>query len=187
MKVKVVSRKAHPAPRGRQRGVTLFVALVLLVMVTLLAVSSFRVSNTNLKVVASMQGRGEAVAAAQAAIEQVLSSAYFAENPQQVFQTPMPVDLNGDGTNEYVVAMNPAPKCLKARPTNPAELDISKPTDRPCFGTALVGQATLASACAETIWEISATTRDAVTSAQTTVRQGVSMRTSVTEALSACK
>ena len=43
--------------RSSQRGVTLFVALVLLVMVTLLAVSSFRVSNTNLKVIASMQGK----------------------------------------------------------------------------------------------------------------------------------
>ena len=185
--MKAVSRKIRSAPRGRQRGVTLFVALVLLVMVTLLAVSSFRVSNTNLKIVASMQGKGESIAAAQVAIEQVLSSAFFAENPQQVFQTPMPVDLNGDGTNEYVVAMNPAPKCLKARQVNPADLDISKPSDRPCFGTALVGQATLASACAETVWEISATTRDTVTSAQTTVRQGVAMRTSATEALSACK
>ena len=51
--------------RSSQRGVTLFVALVLLVMVTLLAVSSFRVSNTNLKVIASMQGKGESLAAAQ--------------------------------------------------------------------------------------------------------------------------
>jgi Tfp pilus assembly protein PilX len=174
--------------KSRQEGVTLFVALVLLVIVTLLAVSSFRVSNTNLKVVASMQGKGESVAAAQAAIENVISTAAFAENPQLVASLPHTVDITGMGDPKFVynVSLNPPPKCLKARPTNPAELDINKPEDRPCFGTALVGQANLATSCAETVWEITAVTTDAVTQAQTTVRQGVSMRTSTTEAQSAC-
>ena len=54
------------------------------VMVTLLAVSSFRASNTNLKVIASMQGRGESAAAAQWAIEQTLSSSLFATDPTGV-------------------------------------------------------------------------------------------------------
>ena len=173
--------------RSSQRGVTLFVALVLLVMVTLLAVSSFRVSNTNLKVIASMQGKGEAQAAAQAAIEKVLSNAAFAEEPQVVAATPIPVDLSGSGKNEYSVRLNPIPTCLKARPTDPAKLDITKAEDRPCFGTALVGQANLATSCAETIWEVTATTTDTVTGAETLVRQGVSMRTSTTEAQSSCK
>ena len=95
--------------RSSQRGVTLFVALVLLVMVTLLAVSSFRVSNTNLKVIASMQGKGEAQAAAQAAIEKVISNAAFAEDPQLVAATPIPVDLSGSGKNEYSVTLAPKP------------------------------------------------------------------------------
>ena len=173
--------------RSSQRGVTLFVALVLLIMVTLLAVSSFRVSNTNLKVIASMQGKGESLAAAQAAIERVISNAAFAMDPQLVAQTPIDVDLTGTGKNEYQVTLNPIPTCLKARPTNPAELDITKPEDRPCFGTALVGQAQLATSCAETIWEITAVTQDTITGAETLVRQGVSMRTSTTEAQSSCK
>jgi hypothetical protein len=174
--------------KSRQRGVTLFVALVLLVMVTLLAVSSFRVSNTNLKVVASMQGKGETVAAAQAAIENVISNAAFAENPTLVASKAIPVDISGTGDPKFVysVSLAPAPRCLKARPTNPAELDIKKPEDRPCFGTALVGQANLATSCAETIWEITAVTKDTVTQAETTVRQGIAMRTSTTEAQSAC-
>jgi Tfp pilus assembly protein PilX len=173
--------------RSSQRGVTLFVALVLLVMVTLLAVSSFRVSNTNLKVIASMQGKGESLAAAQSAIERVISNAAFAMDPQLVAQNPIPIDLTGTGKNEYSVTLNPIPRCLKARPTNPADLDITKIEDRPCFGTALVGQAQLATSCAETIWEITAVTQDTITGAQTMVRQGVSMRTSTTEAQSSCK
>jgi hypothetical protein len=167
--------------------VTLFVALVLLVIVTLLAVSSFRVSNTNLKVVASMQGKGEAIAAAQSAIEDVLSTAAFSTDPAAVAAAPHLVDLTGTGRNEYDVKLTPAPKCLKARPTNPAELDIKKPEDRPCFGTARIGEATFATSCAETIWEITAVAKDTVTSAETLVRQGVAMRTSATEAQSSCK
>ncbi len=172
--------------RSSQRGVTLFVALVLLVMVTLLAVSSFRVSNTNLKVIASMQGKGEAVAAANAALEEIISSAAFAEDPAAVAAAPHIVDLTGTGRDEFDIKLTPVPVCLKARPTNPAELDIAKPADRPCFGSALVGQAQLATSCAETIWEVNAVAKDTVTGAETTVRQGLSMRTSATEALSSC-
>jgi len=186
MKTTIGSRNGIRGARG-QRGITLFVALVMLVMVTLLAVSSFRVSNTNLKVVASMQGKGEATAAAQAAIEQVLSNAAFAADPAAVAAVPIAIDMNGDAKPDYSVTLDPKPVCLKARPTNPAELDISKDTDRPCFGTALIGQANLATSCAETIWEVAAKTKDDLTGAETLVRQGVSMRTSTTEAESSCK
>ena len=55
-----------------------------------------------------------------------------------------------------------------------------------CFGSAIVGQVTTAASCADTIWEITAKAKDNVTSAETTVRQGVSMRVSVTEAISSC-
>ena len=179
------NRKPFKGQRG-QRGITLFVALVMLVMVTLLAVSSFRVSNTNLKVIASTQGKGEATAAAQAAIEQIISSAAFAGDPALIGSTPVNVDLTGDGTIEYVVQMSPKPTCLKSRPTDPSTLDISNPNDRACFGSAIVGQVTTAASCADTIWEVSARAKDNVTSAETVVRQGVSMRVSVTEAISSC-
>jgi len=180
------TNRGKPASRSAQRGVTLFVALVMLVMVTLLAVSSFRVSNTNLKVIASMQGRGESAAAAQWAIEKTLSSSLFASDPTGVAAVPINVDLSGDGSYEYVVNLSPPPTCLKSRPTDPTTLDISNPADRACFGSALVGQVTTAASCADTIWEVTAATKDNVTSASTLVRQGVSMRVSVTEALSSC-
>ena len=77
-----------------QSGLTLFVAMIILVMITLLVVSAFRVSNTNLKIVGAMQGRQEAVASSQAAIEQVLSSKFFTENPTIVANTPIDIDIN---------------------------------------------------------------------------------------------
>ena len=101
-------------------------ATLVLVMVTLLAVSSFRVSNSNLKIISSTQGRGEAMSAAQSAIEQLLSSSVFAGDPTGLGSQPVNVDLTGDGSIEYVVQMNnPPPTCIKSRPTDPTKLDIT--------------------------------------------------------------
>jgi len=169
----------------RQQGMTLLVALVLLVMVTLLALSAFRMSNTNLKVVSSMQGRTESVSAAQAAIEQVISTGAFTVDPTVTAATPVAIDLDGDGVAEYSVTLSPKPTCLRWRETPSSTLDYTNPNDRGCFGSAKYGGST--SSCADTIWEVSATTTDPVTSAQTTVRQGLSMRVDKGEALNTCK
>ena len=167
-----------------QRGLTLFVAMIILVMVTLLVVSAFRVSNTNLKIVASMQGRQEAVASGQAAIEQVLSSSFFTENPAIVAATPIEVDINGDATPDFTVTMA-QPVCLRTAPVvmgNPAtKLQLD------CAGSSRYPGATTPTWCSNTIWEVAATTEDRLTAAKTTVRQGVGMTVEVTNAKSACK
>ena len=167
-----------------QRGMTLFVAMIILVMVTLLVVSGFRVSNTNLKIVSSMQGRQEAVASGQAAIEQVLSSSFFSENPAIVASTPIDVDINGDATPDFTVTMG-TPVCLRTAPVvlsnPPTQLQLD------CAGSSRYPSATTPTWCSNTIWEVTATTTDRLTAAQTTVRQGVGMTVEITNARSACK
>lgn len=182
----MTSRPNAPrTPARRQQGITLFVALIILVMVTLLAVSSFRGSNTNLKVVSSMQGRQEAVASAQAVIENVISLPYFSEEPAIVAATPQTIDINNDGTADYTVTLAPVPSCLRARAAT--ALDAKNPNDRPCIGSARAGAGAIASFCSDTVWEISANTTDRITGAATTVRQGVALRVAATDALTACK
>lgn len=171
--------------RHAQQGITMLVALIMLVMLTLLAVSSFRVSNTNLKVVASAQGQAEATNAVQAAIDQVVSSGNFAADPATVAATPIPVDINNSGTPQYSVTLSPIPKCLKSRPTDVSTLDITNPLDQGCFGSSKIGQPAT-SVCFESIWEISANTTDAVTGSTVTVRQGVSLRQSQTQVQNSC-
>src|SRR5438105_15496337 len=100
----------------RQGGMTLLVAMIILVMITLLAVSAYKVSNTNLKVVGSMQGRQEGQASAQAVIEQVLSSLQFTRAPAAVAATHWGVDINGDGTEDFNVLLSPMPKCIRVAP-----------------------------------------------------------------------
>jgi len=64
-------------PIRRQQGSTLVVALIMLVLLTLFATSSFNTAKTNLMVVGNMQGSVEATNIAQEAIERVISSAQF--------------------------------------------------------------------------------------------------------------
>ncbi len=178
------NRILHSTAR-EQRGVTMLVALIMLVMLTLLAVSSFRVSNSNLKVVASMQGQGEATAAAQTAIDQLVSSGAFALDPTTVAAAPIPIDMNNSGSAEYSVTLSPIPKCLKSRPVDASTLDITNPTDQGCFGSSQINQPAT-SVCFESVWEVTATTTDAVTQAKATVRQGISLRQSQTQVQNSC-
>src|SRR5688572_26041587 len=90
----------------RQRGATLVVGLIMLVLITLLVTSAFTLSNTNSKSVGNMQIRNEAVAAANKAIEQVVSSPFTAAPAAEAID----VDLNNDGTTDYTVAFA-APTC----------------------------------------------------------------------------
>jgi Tfp pilus assembly protein PilX len=166
-----------------QRGLTLFVAMIILVMITLLVVSAFRVSNTNLKIVGSMQGRQEAVASSQAAIEQVLSSKFFTENPAIVAATPIDIDINGDATMDFTVTMA-KPTCVRTAPivmsNPPTQLQLD------CAGSSRFPGATTPTWCSNTIWELEATTTDRLTAAKTSVRQGVGMTVDIINAKSAC-
>ena len=176
--------RTRPFGPARQRGLTMFVAMIILVMVTLLVVSAFRVSNTNLKIVSGMQGRQEALASAQAAIEQVLSDDFFSENPTIVAATPIEVDINGDATGDFTVTMD-MPRCLRTAPVvmgnPPTQLQLD------CAGSSRFPSATTPTWCSNTIWELSATTTDRLTAAKTTVRQGVGMTVEITNAKTACK
>ena len=167
-----------------QSGLTLFVAMIILVMITLLVVSAFRVSNTNLKIVSSMQGRQEAVASANAALEQVMSSGFFAANPEIVAATPIDVDINGDATPDFSVTMA-KPACLRTAPivigTPPTKLQLD------CAGSSRYPGAMTPSWCSNVIWELSATSTDRLTAAKTTVNQGVGMTVEITDAKTACK
>ena len=163
---------------------TLLVAMIILVMITLLAVSAYRVSNTNLKTVNSMQGRQEGQAAAQAVIEQILSSLQFTRAPAGVAAAHWGIDINGDGTEDFDVKATPQPRCVRIAPVVIGA--TPQPADYPCIGSAVLGKAHLSSYCADTIWEITATTTDKLTAATTTIRQGVAVRVGVDDASSSC-
>jgi len=83
--------------------------LIMLVLITLLVTSAFTVSTSGLKSMGNMQIRDEAIAAGNKAIEQVLSSPFTNAPTGEAIN----VDLNNDGTTDYVVTFN-TPICVSA-------------------------------------------------------------------------
>jgi type II secretory pathway component PulK len=63
----------HPTLHRRQSGMVLVVSLLMLVVITVLALSAFEDSTVNLRIVSNTQFRQSAQSAAQAAIEKVLA------------------------------------------------------------------------------------------------------------------
>lgn len=70
-----------------QRGATLLISLIMLVVLTLFAVAGFNLSSVNLKIAGNYQAQKSMEAVAQQAIEQIISSAAAFDNPGAVAAT----------------------------------------------------------------------------------------------------
>lgn len=147
---------SNPVSLRAQRGATLIVGLIMLVLLTLVVTSAFMLSTGNLKAVGNMQFRNEAAAAANKAIEQVLGSDFTkAPGAEQVN-----VDINNDGSTDYVVDVA-KPTCIRASVAAAAAKSSLK---LPAMSTQSYWN---------TVWDIDATVSDAVSGASIRIRQGV--------------
>lgn len=186
----------NAAPR-RQQGATLVVALIFLILMSLFAVSAFRGSSNDLRVVGNMQARQEAIGAAQVAMEKTISSATFSSNPDNVAANPVPVDIDNNGAADYEVRMLPRPKCYRAKAIKTVELDAAVPGDLACMKSGVVttggiedaggGGSAADSLCANTEWNLRAEVTDTRTGAKVAVNQGVAIRVLETDAMNSCK
>jgi Tfp pilus assembly protein PilX len=148
-------------PPSEQRGAVLIVALIMLLLLTAMVMSTFTLSSTNLKSVTNTQLRNEAIAAANAAIEQVMSSS-FTNSPAP---ESIDIDLNNDGAIDYTVQIA-APVCVSASNVSTSALPPSSITLPASFTVA-------GSSYFETIWDLDATVTDVASGASAHVHQGV--------------
>jgi Tfp pilus assembly protein PilX len=165
-----------------QSGMTLVVALVMLVVLTLLVVSAIRFGNINLKIAGNAQVETEATAAAQVALETAVQTMVAATDISAIAAQPTLSVPTGGVT--YTVAVT-KPGCLFTKNVPTADLDASKPADQVCFEATdtdkLVTSAgtltTTPSACKDQQWDVQASVTDTDnTGAKVTVLQGASVR-----------
>jgi type II secretory pathway pseudopilin PulG len=172
-----------------QKGTSLFVGLIMLILLTLLAISAFQSSNTNLKIVGNMQVRQESLSAAQTATEQVISDPAFI-NPT----TPpasRTVTLN---KAPYTVQFTPAPACVSVVDIPSEDLDPTNADDLKCIPSGVTRESGIFSSgaplppsyCSNTRWLVTARVQDPNTSGDTTLQQGVAVRVSKAKALTYC-
>lgn len=142
---------------ARQDGATLIVGLIMLLLFTLMISSTFMLSSTNLKAVGNQQSRSEALAAANMAINLMMSTPFT--NAPVVAPEPVDVDLNNDGTVDYTANIA-LPQCVEASlaaATAPSSVTLP----------------TMTNSTWNTVWEIRASVNDAVSGASALVRSGV--------------
>ena len=173
----------------RQRGVVMFVALIMMVMMLLVAISSFNMGRQNTVIAGNMQHKAEAVSSANQTIEEVLSKTDFIAAPNAALAgNQSNYDVNGDGTNDITVTLTPTPCIKKAQIIKNSDLSVNNPNDAACIVGAgqnlgVAGASTGDSLCANTIWEINAVAADNVTGAATTVTAGIAVRVATDNAI----
>ena len=154
-----------------QQGSTLLVALIMLVLLTLVAVSAINSTTTSTQMTGNAQFREEANAAAQQAIENVISNNGF----QAAAPAPQNIDVNGDGTADYTVTFAPAPSCLSHLP-----VIVGTP------GVPSVCASSIGTVCYWTVWNIKAVVSDVNTGASLSINQGIRTIAGLNAAVTAC-
>ncbi|MEQ1440256.1 hypothetical protein AAG565_12925 [Fontimonas sp. SYSU GA230001] len=196
-----MKQSANLTSSARERGMSLVVALIMLLMMTVTALMLFRMSNTGTQIVGNMQFRNEALASADAAIQEVLSTTRMFETPNLLFLQDCGgsfnrrcFDLNGDQQDDVQVDVAP-PSCVQVDIIPNASLNLSRPNEADCavgvaqtFG--MEGAVAGNSLCANTLWEVRATASDAgasqATGARMTVVQGVGVQVKTGVAVAFC-
>jgi len=173
----------------KQSGATLVITLIMLVLLTLFATSSFNTAKTNLMVVGNMQSTTEAANVAQQTIETVISTTQFLTSPSNAIASPcggtpntLCVDINGDGVTDYTTTLTPEPQCVYVKAIKNSELVLSNSEDLGCSAgqqqtLGVAGSTSGDSLCSNTVWEITAKTTSTL-GASSTVVQGIGIRVS---------
>ena len=152
-----------------QRGAALVVSLIMLVLITLLVITALNIGSSNFRAVSNSQFRDQAIAAANAAIQARVGSSFDAVP----VTSNIPVDLDNDGTTDYVVAVTPT--CISAAVAESA--DPSSLSLPPAMSLASTWN---------TVWDVAAIVRDDATGAAVNIRTGVRVLLSQAERDIAC-
>ncbi len=146
----------RPGSVRAQRGITLMVVLVMLVVLTLFGIAGINVSTSNLQVVGNMQARKANEAVAYQLVETALSSITYFNAPTSAvtFTCPTGYDCTTPPAGETI---NASRKCLFAAPaTGYSAVQPIVPED--------------------TNWEVRVSVTDTVGGATTAMTQGVKVR-----------
>jgi Tfp pilus assembly protein PilX len=156
----------------REGGATLIIGLILLALLTLIVINSFKLASSNLRATGNLQFRDEALAAAGNAIEQAIAATtnWASAPPALTFQ----VDIDRDGTDDYTVALA-APLCVRAQKAFAvAQSDID-------LQPSIVGGTSW-----DTEWDFDATVTSTATGAAVRVHQGMRVLLSAQDKTASC-
>jgi len=160
-----------------QRGAALVVSLIMLVLITLMVITALNLGSSNFKAVSNSQFRDEAVAAANVAIEDRLSSNFdqVADSDGNLPTTTHAVDLDNDGPDERDYTVSVTPRCISASRDLPGEASsVELPPDLTIPSTW------------NTVWDIRSQVTNNDTGASIVIRSGARVLLNENARNSAC-
>ncbi len=159
-------RRNRYASRSGQRGITLIVGMIMLLLISILVTTTFTLSTTNAKSVGNMQFRDEAIAAANKGIEQTISTVLdtgFTTLPTAA--TSFTLDINNDTRADYTISIA-VPACVQSTTmTGSGGSGGSSASLGPSF--------TAPATYYNTLWEVVGTVTDALSGTSIEIHQGV--------------
>jgi Tfp pilus assembly protein PilX len=168
------------AAGARQRGVTLIVGLIMLILITLMVTTAFTLNTSNLKSVGNMQFRNEALAAANKAMEQIVSQQFVTGFVTLPAQQTITYDINNDGNTDYKVVVS-APTCVQA-----FQLPVATSTGGCTGARAGAALAGCPKGNYSTLWDMTASVSDTISGAAIAVRQGMRIEITETQRYAVC-
>jgi len=181
------------SPHG-QRGAALIVSLIMLLLISILAVTAFRLGKSNLQIVGNIQQRSQAIGAAQTAIDQVISNIQFTQTPDDAVPatvanpcngTPNTLCTSASGGTGTDIKVTLRLGCDSIQPIATTKLNWNSALDRGCLKSkpnsshGQVGGSNNDSQCANSVWNVHASANDTITQAAATVDEGVGVRVPV--------
>lgn len=171
-----------------EKGATLLVVLIMLVLLTLAVGMSFNAGRINTAIVGNQQAVQSTTDAARVAIDEVLSRPLFALSPSAPFGSEnyklYDTDSNGTLNQNTDIRVTITQSCIKNYTVLPKIEDPTAADSQGCVSgeeqTKGIEGAASAQSCADVIWELIADARDPVTEARTVATQGVRVRQATT-------
>ena len=161
-------------PRRAEHGMTMLIALVMLIVITLFVVSMVRLGNINALIVGNMQAQKGVEAEAQQTIETAVNNyQFFKDAIEGTGQWAVPTTLS---IPDATLWTHYKPAGATAAPAKQADdIDIARPQCiyfEPATGySALSGVAPQ-----DTFWDVAVTASDSRTGASAEIHQGIQMR-----------
>lgn len=177
---------------SKQAGVSLLVSLIMLLLITMMALSSFKLGKGSLQIAGNQQQRNQTFMATQGAVEQVISGVQFADTPENIVPNPCEGlantvcnDANGDGVVDIRVAMSSS--CVSVKGIKMKEFtatDFADQAQQGCFvgsdASGIDGSDNGDSMCANMLWNVHGVGTDETNNAKYVIDQGVALRTAIT-------
>ena len=178
----------------KQEGIVLVIALIMLIAVTLIAVTGANISLAQLKVVQNFEAKQHMRMLAENAIEEAIITPGFLQGVKafnrSCYEDPYTkcYDLSGDGVPDSARVTLSKPECVSVQPVLNNALNVwESEADASCYrsGTRENGYSRY-SLCADTLWEVRSVAYDPVTNAKVYFRHGLAFRTNANLVASAC-